>query len=85
MDYVKTRSFTQAMMVLPFLEGLDALYPGFQSWCINQVVLGKDVLMLARDGGKVAAIALGKRSAHETKLRSRRAEPSTVGRGCSAH
>lgn len=80
MDYVKTRSFTQAMMVLPFLEGLDALYPGFQSWYINQVVpgvvLGKDVLMLARDGGKVAAIALGKRSAHETKLRCVRVAPS---------
>lgn len=76
----KSRSFIEAFMALPMLRSLDGLYPGFESWYINQVVpgvvLGKDILVLAKDGTHVVGIALGKKSAKETKLRCVRLMPA---------
>ena len=79
MKFEKSRSFVEAFMALPLLRSLNELYPGFETWYINQVVpgvvLGKDVLMLAKDGHQVVGIALGKKSAKETKLRCVRVLP----------
>lgn len=79
MQFEKSDSFVQAFMALPLLRSLDGLYPGFESWFINQVVpgvvLGNDVLLLAKDGARVAGIALGKKTPRETKLRCVRVLP----------
>lgn len=75
-----TNSFTEALLALPMLRSLDAYYPEFSHWYVNTVmpgvVTGKDVLLLARaDEGGIAGIALGKRTADETKLRCIRVMP----------
>lgn len=80
MNIEQSNHFVQAFQVLPMLRSLDELYPGFESWYVNTVVpgvvLGKDTLLLAKDGGRVVGVALGKRSADETKLRCVRVLPS---------
>ena len=79
MQFEKSNSFVQTFMALPLLRSLDRLYPGFESWFIDQVVpgvvLGTDVLLLAKDGARVAGIALGKKTPEETKLRCVRVLP----------
>lgn len=60
-------------MALPMLRSLDIFYPGIETWYINQVVpgvvLGRDILVLAKEQGWVVGIALGKKSGREKKLR----------------
>lgn len=72
-------SMTEAMLALPFLASLDAYYPDFQYWFVNQVVpgvvTGKDVLLLAKQGEHVVGVALGK-VGEETKLRCIRVHPN---------
>lgn len=75
-----TSSFTEALLALPLLRSLDAYYPDFSHWYLTTVmpgvVLGKDVLLLARStDGAIAGIALGKKSESETKLRCIRVLP----------
>ena len=85
MQYRQTHAFMEALHALPFLKSLEPLYPGFESWYINQVVpgvtLGSDVLMLAEDQGHVVGIALGKANQHETKLRCVRVLPEYQNQG----
>ncbi len=80
MNIEPSTSFVQAFQVLPLLSTLDELYPNFQDWYINTVVpgivLGTDSLLLAKDGPRVVGVALGKRTAEETKLRCVRVLPS---------
>lgn len=85
MQYRQTHAFVEALGALPFLAGLEPLYPGFQSWYINKVVpgvtLGHDVLLLAEDQQQLVGIALGKANKHETKLRCVRVLPQYQNQG----
>ena len=72
-------------MAAPMLQSLDVLYPDISYWYTNTVipglVLGNDVLLLAKDGGRTVGMALGKRSAEERKLRCVRVMPDVQNRG----
>lgn len=80
-----TKSFIEAFMVLPMLRSLDQYYPDLSYWYINKVVpglvLGKDVLLLAKDQDRIVGIALGKRSEEERKLRCVRVLPGYQNKG----
>jgi GNAT superfamily N-acetyltransferase len=71
------------------LHGMDTLYPDFSYWFTNKVMpgvmVGKDILMLAKDKQQVIGVALGKRNAHETKLRCVRVLPEYQKRGTGIH
>lgn len=79
MKIEQTSSFVQAFMALPMLRSLDDLYPDFGNWFINRVipgvVLGTDTLLLAKDQGRLVGVAIGKKTAAETKLRCVRVLP----------
>jgi GNAT superfamily N-acetyltransferase len=67
------------------LRSLDQYYPELSYWYINTVmpglVLGKDVLLLAKDEGHIVGLALGKRSEEESKLRCVRVIPGYQNKG----
>lgn len=73
-----TKSFVEAMNVLPMIKSLDEFYPDLSYWYVNTVVpglvLGKDVLLLAKKAGRNVGIALGK-NGEEKKLRCVRVIP----------
>lgn len=79
MQIQRTTSVEATRAALPLLANLDALYPGFAGWYADKVVpgvaKGQDVVLLAFDEDQLAGIALGKRSATETKLRCVRVVP----------
>lgn len=81
----KSASAVQALLALPLLASLEPLYPDFQHWYVNTVVpgiaLGGDILLIAREGSNVQAIALGKKSGGETKLRCVRVAPARQNAG----
>ncbi len=73
------RSIHAAFSVLPFIQTLDVYYPNVSHWYVNQVapglLLGNDKLVIAKDRGHIAGIALGKQTDNETKLRCVRVHP----------
>jgi len=85
MQYIQTNEFMAAMLALPFLRTLDQYYPNVSDWYINTavpgIVTGSDKLLIAREGGRMVGIALGKKSAEETKLRCIRVLPEVQNRG----
>ena len=82
--YAQTQNIVEAFLTYPFLKSLDPLYPNIMDWYINSVVpglaSGRDVLLLAKDGPRLAGVALGKRG-DETKLRCIRVAPEFQQRG----
>lgn len=80
MQFELARERSAALSALPFMSGLDQFYPGFETWFMQKVlpgvVSGKDTLLLALEGEKIAGVALGKRSAEEVKLRCVRVAPA---------
>jgi len=85
MEYVATQSFVEAYRAIPLLRSLNALYPDLLYWYTNTVmpglVLGNDVLLLAKEGDRTVGLALGKRTASERKLRCVRVLPDAQNRG----
>lgn len=71
------------------LSGLENYYPDFQHWYVNKcmpgIIVGSDTLLLARDKNQIVGVALGKRNAHETKLRCVRVLPEYQSRGVGIH
>lgn len=71
-------SFSASFSVLPFISSLDQYYPDINHWFINTVIpglsLGNDKLIIARDNGIIAGIAIGKMD-EESKLRCVRVHP----------
>lgn len=63
----------------PFVADLDRFYPGFRRWYQDKVLpgvsCGADTMLLAIEGGILAGVAFGKRSADECKLRCVRVAP----------
>lgn len=86
--YQKTRSLTDLAMTKQLLAGLDQLYPDFEYWYVNNcmpgILMGTDVLMVARDKLQVVGAALGKKG-DETKLRCVRVLPEYQNRGVGIH
>lgn len=74
-----TTSFVEAFSVLPFIQSLNQYYPDIEYWYVNKVVpglvVGNDKLLIARDHGRIAGIALGKKGEDESKLRCVRVHP----------
>ena len=74
----KTNNALEALLVLPFIASIDAYYPNIKEWYINTVVPGinvsNDILLIAKEHGKIAGIALAKNKA-ECKLRCVRVSP----------
>lgn len=72
-------------MAVPMLQSLDVLYPDLSYWYTNTVipglVLGNDVLLLAKEGARTVGLALGKRTESERKLRCVRVLPAVQGSG----
>lgn len=72
-------TLADALEALPFLQSLDRYYPHIAQWYLETVVpdvlAGRGTLLLAREGGQLAGVALGKRSPDETKLRCVRVAP----------
>ena len=79
MQIAQSHNVIEALNVLPMLSSLDTLYPDFSHWYVNKVVpgvvLGADTLLVAKDGSQLVGVALGKRTAEETKLRCVRVLP----------
>ena len=88
-QYHTSRRLADAMVARSMLEGIECFYPEFGHWYVNKclpgVLLGKDVLMLARDKHQIVGVALGKRTAKETKLRCVRVAPDYQSRGVGIH
>lgn len=78
-------SFFDTMSTLPFIASLDQYYPDIQHWYISKVIpgvsLGTDKLVIAKDNGVIAGIALGKNDGTEAKLRCIRVHPDYNGSG----
>lgn len=84
MHIESTKSFVEAMNVLPMIKSLEEFYPDMPYWYVNTVVpglvLGKDVLLLAKKAGRTIGIALGK-NGEEKKLRCVRVIPEAQNTG----
>lgn len=87
--YERGHRLIDAVNAYSLLDGMDTLYPDFSYWFKNKVMpgvmVGKDVLMLAREHGQVIGVGLGKRNEHETKLRCIRVLPEYQGRSVGIH
>lgn len=88
-EYHVTKNFMEAWLAMPMLDGLTELYPGFRDWYINKVIPGlvmsNDLLIVARDNGRLIGVSLGKKSEDETKLRCVRVLPEYQNKGVGLH
>jgi len=88
-QYVRANKLVDTLNAYRLLQGLDDYYPEFSDWYTNKVMpgvmVGSDILMLARDKQQIIGVALGKRNAHETKLRCVRVLPDYQKRGTGIH
>lgn len=87
--YEQGKTLTDALVAYQLLDGMDDLYPDFSYWFTNRVmpgvVVGSDILMLAKDRQHVVGVGLGKRNRHETKLRCIRVIPQYQNRSVGIH
>lgn len=83
--YEITRRLTDAILAKGMLDGLESYYPGFQFWYVNKcmpgIVLGPDILIVAREHGQIVGICIGKKRDGEVKLRCVRVLPHYQNRG----
>jgi GNAT superfamily N-acetyltransferase len=88
-QYGRAHRLVDTVNAYRLLDGLENFYPDFGYWYKNRVMpgvmLGQDVLMLAREHGQVIGVGLGKRNDHETKLRCIRVLPEYQGRSVGIH
>lgn len=88
-EYQRCSKLVEASAAYQLLTSLENLYPDFGYWYQNKVMpgvlVGRDILMLAREHGQVVGVALGKRNAHETKLRCVRVIPQYQNRSVGIH
>jgi GNAT superfamily N-acetyltransferase len=87
--YEKTSRLADAILAKNMLEGLENYYPGFEHWYVNKcmpgIVLGPDLLIVAREHGQIVGVVLGKKREEECKLRCVRVLPSHQNRGTGLH
>ncbi len=82
--YERSNRLTDLALTGAMLAGLDSYYPDFGHWftntCMPGVLVGDDLLIVAREQSQVVGVALGKTGA-ETKLRCVRALPQYQSKG----
>lgn len=87
--FEKSVRLADAMLAKNMLDGLENYYPGFEYWYVNKcmpgIVLGPDILIVAREHGQIVGVALGKKRDDEKKLRCIRVQPSYQNRGTGLH
>lgn len=87
--YTRGNRLVDTHVAFSLLQGMDDLYPEFGYWYKNKVMpgvmMGSDILMMAKDRDQVIGVALGKRNQHETKLRCVRVLPDYQQRGVGIH
>lgn len=83
--YSTSSRLTDIASAYNLLRSLNNYYPEFHFWFTNKVIpnilLDRDVLLIARDKGVVIGVAVGKRTATEVKLSCVRVHPSYQNRG----
>jgi GNAT superfamily N-acetyltransferase len=88
-EYVQSRRLVDAFFAQRLLSGLENHYPDFGHWFVNRcmpgIVAGDDLMILAKEHGRVVGVALGKRGDAETKLRCVRVSPELQSRGVGLH
>lgn len=88
-QYYRATCLAELMNAYRLLETVDAYYPDFGYWFINKVMpgamLGRDIILVAKDKQQTVGVAIGKRNAHETKLRCVRTAPEYQNRGIGIH
>jgi GNAT superfamily N-acetyltransferase len=88
-EYRRGSTLTETIEAFSTLNGLENYYPGFRFWYINKVmpgvVEGRDILLTAREHGRIVGVALGKKRTDETKLRCVRVAPDYQGKGVGIH
>jgi ribosomal protein S18 acetylase RimI-like enzyme len=87
--YEKSVRLADAILAKNMLEGLENYYPGFEYWYVNKcmpgIMLGPDLLIVAREHGQIVGVALGKKQDDERKLRCVRVQPAYQNRGTGLH
>ncbi|MDO8416264.1 MAG: GNAT family N-acetyltransferase [Agitococcus sp.] len=87
--YEQSRRLTDIAMAKNLLDSLENYYPGFQYWftnkCVPGILLGPDVLIVAKEHDQVVGVVLGKKRDAEIKLRCIRVVPSHQNRGTGLH
>jgi GNAT superfamily N-acetyltransferase len=88
MHYERSNTLTDLALAGSLLTGLENFYPDFGHWytntCMPGVLVGDDLLIVARDRHQVVGVALGKTGA-ETKLRCVRVLPDYQHRSVGIH
>lgn len=88
MLYERSARLTDLALTGTLLAGLDNYYPEFGHWftntCMPGVLVGEDVLVVARERHRVVGVALGKTGV-ETKLRCVRVLPEYQSRSVGIH
>ena len=89
LEYQQTRNLVDTFLAKQLLSTLDVHYPGFEHWYVNKcmpgILVGTDVMIVAKDKGHVVGVALGKKREEETKLRCVRVLPEYQNRGTGLH
>lgn len=84
-EYQQTASLTDIGLARQLLVGLENYYPNFGYWfnnsCTPGIIMGGDVLLVAREHRRIIGVAIGKRNKKETKLRCVRVDPEYQNRG----
>lgn len=82
--YERSAKLVDLAMTGTLLKGLDNYYPDFGHWftntCMPGVLVGTDLMLLAKDKHQVVGVALAKKG-EETKLRCVRVLPEYQHRG----
>jgi GNAT superfamily N-acetyltransferase len=85
----RTNRLVDAFLAKTMLDSLESYYPDFGFWYVNKampgIVVGTDVLLVAREHEQIVGVALGKAREGETKLRCVRVAPSHQGKGTGLH
>lgn len=88
-SYERSHRLTDLALTGTLLAGLENYYPDFGHWytntCMPGVLLGDDLLIVARERNRVIGVALGKRKKDETKLRCVRVLPDYQNRAVGIH
>lgn len=89
MEYQRTNRLADLMVAKGLLESLEAYYPDFSHWYVNRcmpgVLVGTDLMFVAKDKQHLVGLALAKRTKDEVKLRCVRVLPEYQDRGVGLH
>ncbi len=86
--YESSKSLTDLALAYQLVQGLESLYPAFSDWYVNTcmpgVLIGSDLLLVAKDKQEIVGVALAKKG-KENKLRCVRVKPQYQSKGVGIH